>query len=114
MRHRTFRGRPQRGRSRLQCRGVSIAVVDVKVRGSVSVAGCALVALALALLGGCRAPAGTLQPVAPAPAADARGSAATAPARTGPVRAYITEAWKTLTRSNRQLPEAAHDPKFAL
>jgi alpha,alpha-trehalase len=32
--------------------------------------------------------------------------------RIAPVRAYIKESWTTLTRSNRDLPKAAQDPKF--
>jgi alpha,alpha-trehalase len=34
------------------------------------------------------------------------------PARLGPLRTYIKRGWALLTRSNRELPEAAADPKF--
>ena len=37
-----------------------------------------------------------------------------APERIEAVRAYIKSAWATLTRSNRDLPEAARDPKLHL
>jgi alpha,alpha-trehalase len=35
-----------------------------------------------------------------------------APERVAPVRAYIKSSWTTLSRSNRDLPVAAQDPKF--
>jgi alpha,alpha-trehalase len=35
-------------------------------------------------------------------------------ARLAPVRAYIASGWRVLTRSNRDLPEAARDPKVPL
>jgi alpha,alpha-trehalase len=46
------------------------------------------------------------RPAAPAP------EDALAPARVTRVRRYIKESWQTLTRSERDLPVAARDPKF--
>ena len=57
--------------------------------------------LVVALLG-CR----PVAPAAPAPAEPL------SPGRLGPVRRYITRSWPALTRSNRDLPVAAQDPKF--
>jgi alpha,alpha-trehalase len=45
------------------------------------------------------------------PTGPAQGDAL-APARLAPIRRYIAQAWQTLTRSNRDLPVAAPDPKF--
>jgi alpha,alpha-trehalase len=58
----------------------------------------------LAALAACR-PA--VPPSAPAATADPL-----APARLAPVRQYIARSWDVLTRSNRDLPVAAQDPKF--
>src|SRR3954469_2345752 len=60
------------------------------------------VALLVAALAGCRAPT----PASPAPG-DPLG-----PARVARVRDYIARSWPVLTRSNRDLPVAAQDPKF--
>jgi alpha,alpha-trehalase len=65
--------------------------------------------LACALALGCR----SVAPPAPPPAAPGPADAL-APARLAPVRAYIARGWGVLTRSNRDLPEAALDPKFPL
>ena len=80
-------------------------------RGKLTIA---LAALTLGL-SGCR-PLGPVPALPGAAAAQqhAGPAAALTPARLAPVRAYIRLAWQTLTRSNRQLPEAARDPKFVL
>jgi alpha,alpha-trehalase len=72
-----------------------------------------LAALLLLLAAACAAPAARLatSPSQPGTAGDA--SPALAPARWGPVRAYIRGTWATLTRSERDLPRAAVDPKAA-
>jgi alpha,alpha-trehalase len=69
-----------------------------------------LLAAMLALSGAsaCRSHTGAAATTTPAAATDPL-----APARLGPVRAYITAAWSTLTRSHSALPEAARDPKFS-
>jgi alpha,alpha-trehalase len=61
----------------------------------------------------CKPNAPTAAP-APHPAAATTTADPLTPARLAPVRAYIAEAWTTLTRSRRELPEAAYDPKFKL
>jgi alpha,alpha-trehalase len=68
--------------------------------------------LALEPASACRTSAPPATPGAPVAAPTVKGDALS-PARLAPVRAYIATAWQTLTRSNRMLPEAAHDPKFA-
>jgi alpha,alpha-trehalase len=59
-------------------------------------------ALLLGVLAGCR----------PAPVAAPVPEDALGPARVGRVRRYIKESWSALTRSVRDLPVAAQDPKF--
>jgi len=63
----------------------------------------------------CAAPAAPPAPVAATAALPPPASAypALAPQRWAPVRAYIQATWATLTRSERDLPRAAIDPKAA-
>ena len=65
----------------------------------------------LGLVAGATAvPALTAAP--PTPVASASPADALSPARVAAVRAYIKNAWTTLTRSTRDLAKAAPDPKF--
>jgi len=54
------------------------------------------------------------QAPAPAPPASATHEALPGPERIRAVRAYIRKAWTTLSRSTRDLPAAARDPKLQL
>ena len=78
-------------------------------------------ALALLLAAACAraatpvvAPEPVRQQTAAAPDARTELPPALSAERLRRVRTYIASAWQTLTRSNRQLPEAAIDPKFPL
>src|SRR4051812_5660008 len=55
---------------------------------------------------------GALAACRPAPLATPVPEDPLAPARVDRVRRYIKAAWPTLTRSARDLPVAAQDPKF--
>jgi alpha,alpha-trehalase len=57
-------------------------------------------------------PALVAAPPPPAPVAAAASADALSPARVAAVRAYIKNAWTTLSRSTRDLAKAAPDPKF--
>src|SRR5450432_4248599 len=69
-----------------------------------------LIVLALAAAGVPMSRALTAPP--PAPAAATAPADALSPARVAAVRAYIKNAWTTLSRSTRDLAKAAPDPKF--
>src|SRR4051794_26681486 len=59
----------------------------------------------------CAAPAPLPAPAVSAPLPSAEASRALAPQGWAPVRAYIRGTWAKLTRSERDLPRAAIDPK---